>query len=586
MLKRLGFRHFAYDWRTKDIPTFDAEVEALKKEGIALDAFWVAPGVLNPRVAPDPRRAPAARGQGTTLGLARPGGDRAEGDGAGPAGRGGLSRASSRWPRRRRRPVARSRSTTTAVGSASRRIRSPSSSDLKAQGINERRDGLQPPPRPRAYRPAGRGPQAGDALPEGREPQRHGPRPEPGAEEDPAAGTRVARPRPAPDDPRERIRGADRHPRPHQRRRRGAAPRQPRRPRLARSPSSTAAPPGRGRTVRTPVAALAETRVRRWRSPRDDPSTIAALLVEDARAHGDPPARGRGLRLGEVRLLELPPGARGKGGEVGPDLSGAGACLKPEEVVESILWPRLKVKEGYDAVNVATLDGQVRRCVQGLRDARGIRPPRPRHPRGRPPGESPGRVDPARRHLDARGTRRVDDPGRAARPRPVPARPGPARQATSADALLADGPRPGRVRLRPARSTRPATPPGNPVNRDRVYDFYAKEADHFAQTRRGPAAPAPLSRPRRRQARPLGQPERVAPGPTSDGTARSTWATLLSGVFRGGRRDRPQGRLRPPGRSTWRGLRLLQPRDPDLRRGLVRRIRQVQPPPGTASSMA
>jgi hypothetical protein len=48
MLRRLGFRHFAYDWRGKDIPTFDAEVEALKKEGVSLDAFWVSPGVLNP----------------------------------------------------------------------------------------------------------------------------------------------------------------------------------------------------------------------------------------------------------------------------------------------------------------------------------------------------------------------------------------------------------------------------------------------------------------------------------------------------------------------------------------------------------
>ncbi len=33
---------------------------------------------------------------------------------------------------------------------------------------------------------------------------------------------------------------------------------------------------------------------------------------------------------------------------VGPDLSNAGVCLKPEEVVESILWPRRQVKEGYD----------------------------------------------------------------------------------------------------------------------------------------------------------------------------------------------------------------------------------------------
>jgi hypothetical protein len=27
MLHRLGFRNFAYDWREKDVPTFDAEVE-------------------------------------------------------------------------------------------------------------------------------------------------------------------------------------------------------------------------------------------------------------------------------------------------------------------------------------------------------------------------------------------------------------------------------------------------------------------------------------------------------------------------------------------------------------------------------
>ena len=40
MLKRLGFKRFAYDWRDKDIPTFDAEVDALKKNGIDLAAWW------------------------------------------------------------------------------------------------------------------------------------------------------------------------------------------------------------------------------------------------------------------------------------------------------------------------------------------------------------------------------------------------------------------------------------------------------------------------------------------------------------------------------------------------------------------
>jgi sugar phosphate isomerase/epimerase len=40
MLHELGFKHFAYDWREKDIPTFDAEIEALQKYGIDLFAWW------------------------------------------------------------------------------------------------------------------------------------------------------------------------------------------------------------------------------------------------------------------------------------------------------------------------------------------------------------------------------------------------------------------------------------------------------------------------------------------------------------------------------------------------------------------
>ncbi len=47
MLERLGFKHFAYDWRAEHIPTFGAEINALKRHNIALDAFWVAPGELN-----------------------------------------------------------------------------------------------------------------------------------------------------------------------------------------------------------------------------------------------------------------------------------------------------------------------------------------------------------------------------------------------------------------------------------------------------------------------------------------------------------------------------------------------------------
>lgn len=47
MLDRLNIRQLAYDWRAEHVPTFDAELDALKKHGIRLTAFWF-PGSLNP----------------------------------------------------------------------------------------------------------------------------------------------------------------------------------------------------------------------------------------------------------------------------------------------------------------------------------------------------------------------------------------------------------------------------------------------------------------------------------------------------------------------------------------------------------
>ena len=54
MLKGLGIRKFAYDWREKDIPTFDQELDALKKQGIELTAFWF-PTRLDPANEKNPR---------------------------------------------------------------------------------------------------------------------------------------------------------------------------------------------------------------------------------------------------------------------------------------------------------------------------------------------------------------------------------------------------------------------------------------------------------------------------------------------------------------------------------------------------
>ena len=47
MLQRLGFHRFAYDWRAEHLPTFDAEITELAKRGIRLEAVWF-PGSLGP----------------------------------------------------------------------------------------------------------------------------------------------------------------------------------------------------------------------------------------------------------------------------------------------------------------------------------------------------------------------------------------------------------------------------------------------------------------------------------------------------------------------------------------------------------
>ena len=45
MLKRLGITMFVYDWRDKDIPTFDQEIDALQENGIKLPGFWLTSGL-------------------------------------------------------------------------------------------------------------------------------------------------------------------------------------------------------------------------------------------------------------------------------------------------------------------------------------------------------------------------------------------------------------------------------------------------------------------------------------------------------------------------------------------------------------
>jgi hypothetical protein len=54
MMKGLGIERFAYDWREKDIPTFDQELDALNEQDIELTAFWFPTG-MNPANEKNPR---------------------------------------------------------------------------------------------------------------------------------------------------------------------------------------------------------------------------------------------------------------------------------------------------------------------------------------------------------------------------------------------------------------------------------------------------------------------------------------------------------------------------------------------------
>ncbi len=46
MMEKLGIKRYAYDWRAEHLPTFDAELAAIKRHGIELTAVWF-PGSLD-----------------------------------------------------------------------------------------------------------------------------------------------------------------------------------------------------------------------------------------------------------------------------------------------------------------------------------------------------------------------------------------------------------------------------------------------------------------------------------------------------------------------------------------------------------
>ncbi|MCG8649983.1 MAG: plastocyanin/azurin family copper-binding protein [Pirellulales bacterium] len=172
------------------------------------------------------------------------------------------------------------------------------------------------------------------------------------------------------------------------------------------------------------------------------------------------------------------------GGEVGPELSQVGAKQKPRQIVESVLWPAKVVQDPYKAIAVLTSDGRVIRGfkIRETEDELEIRDAAQDQP-----------VTLAQEDVEA-----VQDIG-TLMPDGLLAKM-PRQDQRDLIAFLLDLGKHDRIGaaavnslLSHAHGHHPATfdPPREPlqpplwpswqadVNRDRVYDFYAKQARHF-----------------------------------------------------------------------------------------------------------
>jgi putative heme-binding domain-containing protein len=80
-------------------------------------------------------------------------------------------------------------------------------------------------------------------------------------------------------------------------------------------------------------------------------------LAAEALAKGDS-VRGEYIYRRENLACVACHAIGGAGGKLGPDLTSIGASAPPDYLVESLLYPNAKIKEGYHSVLIATRDGQ------------------------------------------------------------------------------------------------------------------------------------------------------------------------------------------------------------------------------------
>jgi putative heme-binding domain-containing protein len=91
-------------------------------------------------------------------------------------------------------------------------------------------------------------------------------------------------------------------------------------------------------------------------APPEYSAELVARLIADARTKGNA-YNGSALFRSAVTACVACHKIGSEGGETGPDLSAIGRGMTPELIVESVLWPRRQIKEGYFLTQVTTGNG-------------------------------------------------------------------------------------------------------------------------------------------------------------------------------------------------------------------------------------
>ena len=87
------------------------------------------------------------------------------------------------------------------------------------------------------------------------------------------------------------------------------------------------------------------------------PAELEAFL-KDVKEQGDPERGEKVYRRAELNCLKCH-GIAGAGGQVGPDMTSIGASAQADYLLESLLNPNAKIKEGFNSFIVTTIDDKI-----------------------------------------------------------------------------------------------------------------------------------------------------------------------------------------------------------------------------------